>query len=112
MPRHFNIVDYTSATIAATAGTLLGLADANMVTTKPSMAKCFVGYLETASVRARGDGTAPTASEGELINAGDIVGLDESEIGLMNFIRTGGTSGVLKGHFYDAELALVLGNVK
>jgi len=112
MARHVNAVDYTSATVADTAGTLLALADSGMVTTKPGMARSFVGRLETANIRARGDGTAPTATEGQLVQQGELIGLDESEIALVKFIRTGGTSGVIKGHFYDAELALVLGGVK
>lgn len=110
MTRAYNIVDYLSATVATTAGTILALADGGAVS-KPSAAKCFIGSLETAQLRARGDGTAPTSSEGELVNVGDTVMLDESEIGAMNFIRTGATSGVLKGHFYDAELSLLVGNV-
>lgn len=53
--------------------------------------------LETAQVRYRVDGTAPTSAEGHLVNPGDIITL-ESCLEMFKFkaIRTGATSGVLK----------------
>ena len=102
-------VDYTSATIAGTAGTILGLADSGFPTTLPVAAKCFVGRVETAPIRARGDGTAPTTTEGELYHPGDPVLLSETEIGGKQFIRTTSTSGIIKGHFYNVELDVLVG---
>ena len=96
-----NIIDYTSATIAATSGTILALADGGMPTTLPYRALSFKGKLETGQVRARGDGTAATSTEGEVVDIGDTIFLSQTEIGVVQFIRTGGTSGVIKGHFYD-----------
>jgi len=89
----YNIVGYETLTIAASAVGLTG------ATTGES----FVGRLETAQVRARGDGTDPTSSEGVLINPGDAIVMSESEIRNTAFIRTGSTSGVLKGHFYSTH---------
>ena len=100
---NWNITDYGSITIADTAGTLFTLADAGMPTTMPSATKSFTGFLETAAIRARGDGTAPTTTEGQLINVGDEIILSESEIRRMQFVRTGATSGVIKGHYSTAE---------
>lgn len=102
MASGYNVADYVSSTIAGTAGTILALADGGAIT-KPASAKSFVGFLETAQIRARGDGTAPTSTEGVVTNVGDRMVLSESEIGLMQFIRTGATSGVIKGHFYTLE---------
>lgn len=97
MAVNYNVVGYETLTIAGTAIALTG-----SVTT----AKSFVGRLETAQVRARGDGTDPTSSEGPLVEIGDQVILSESEIARTKFIRTGGTSGVLKGEFYSVEASV------
>jgi hypothetical protein len=53
--------------------------------------------LETAQIRFRLDGTAPTSAEGHILNVNDVLEL-KSCIEMVNFkaIRTGGTSGVLK----------------
>lgn len=93
MPGRYNVVAYESLTIAGTAVSL----------TIGANRRSFIGTLETAQIRFRGDGTAPTASEGKLMEIGDQIILDDSEITNMQFIRTGGTSGVLKGHYYDAS---------
>lgn len=92
MPQ-YNVVGYETLTIAASAVSL----------TKLTTSKSFVGTLETAQVRARGDDTDPTSSEGEIIDVGDRVVLSDSEIERTAFIRTGSTSGVLKGHYYSIE---------
>ena len=99
MPRQYSVVDYAAITVANSAGTILGLASISL----PTSAKSFVGTLETAPIRARGDGTSPTTSEGVLLNAGDTIVLSESEINNMEFIRTTSTSGVIRGHFYSIE---------
>tara|TARA_R100000306_G_C4338734_1_gene124098 strand:+ start:112 stop:438 length:327 start_codon:yes stop_codon:yes gene_type:complete len=99
MPSQYSVVDYAAITVANSAGTILGLASISL----PTSAKSFVGTLETAPIRARGDGTSPTTSEGVLLNAGDTIVLSESEINNMEFIRTTSTSGVIRGHFYSIE---------
>lgn len=95
MPRQWQIAGYETLTIADTAVAL-----ASVPTT---LAKSFLGTLETAQVRMRGDGSAPTSSEGELLDVGTRILLSESEFANTKFIRTGGTSGVLKGHYYSVE---------
>jgi hypothetical protein len=95
----YNVVGYETLTVAASAVSLTG------ATTGLS----FVGRLETAQIRARGDGTAPTSSEGVLINVGDSVVLSESEIRATEFIRTGSSSGVLKGQFYSTDVSMFSG---
>lgn len=104
-----NIVDYASITIATTSGTILSLADTGSPSSKPGAARSFVGILETAQIRARGDGTIPSTTEGVVIEVGDVIYLDESEIDAMQFIRTGATSGVIKGHYFDQPLSVVRG---
>jgi|TARA_Y100000034_G_scaffold37520_1_gene46112 hypothetical protein len=94
MPQQYRPVGYESLPIAATAVALTG---------GVTSALSFVGTLETAQVRSRGDGTDPTSSEGEIINVFSKVVLSESEINNTKFIRTGATSGVLKGHYYSVE---------
>ncbi len=87
---------YESITVANTA---IGL---TATTTNPTggfqMGRCQA-RLETAQVRFRFDGTAPTSSEGTLLEVGDVLSLDTIETARrVQFIRTGGTSGVLKVH--------------
>lgn len=103
-----SVVRYLAATIADTAGTVLGLADGGAVTYTGAM-RCFVGVLETAQVRARGDGTIPSTTEGVVIDPLTIVYLSESELQLMQFIRTTSTSATLKGHIYNVPLPVMLG---
>jgi len=103
-----SVVRYLAATIANTAGTVLGLADGGAVAYTGAM-RSFIGVLETAQVRARGDGTIPSTSEGLVIDAGTVVYLTESELQLMQFIRTGATSATLKGHIYNLPLPALLG---
>lgn len=102
-------IDYTSATITDTAGTILARADTGMVTAMPGAARSFVGILETAQIRGRDDGTAPTTTEGEVIDVGSVIYMSEANIVNASFIRTGATSGVIKGHFYDVDVTKVLG---
>ena len=95
-PRPASVIGYETLSIAATA---LSLSVAI-----PDRPKSFVGVLETAQIRFRGDGTAPTSTTGTLMEVGDQIYLTEEQVENMQFIRTGGTSGVLNGHFYDQEL--------
>ena len=106
--RNPNVVDYTSVTVDGTAATIFTLTSA-LVTSKTGLMKCFVGVLETAAIRARGDGTAVTAAEGQLIGVGDVIYMTESELERTTFIADTGTSGYLRGHFYDVEVPNLIG---
>ena len=110
MSRQPQALDYTSGTISDSAVTILGMGSA-LVTTIPTGARSFVGTIESAAVRARGDGSAPTATEGQLIGAGDVVYLGESEFSSMEFIRDTSTDAELRGHFYNVEVDVILGKV-
>ena len=90
----FRILGYESLSVAASAVALTG---------GVTGAKSFVGTVETGAIRMRGDGTDPTTSEGQLFDTGSVIGLSESDIDSAKFIRDTGTSGVLKGHFYNAD---------
>lgn len=75
-------IGFTSATIQAGNG-------------HPQMNKA-VCRLETAQIRFRVDGTAPTSSVGTLLEVGDILTLtDPNELQQFRSIRTGATSGLL-----------------
>ena len=90
----FRILGYESLSVAASAVALTG---------GVTGAKSFVGTVETGAIRMRGDGTDPTPSEGQLFDTGSVIVLSESDIDSAKFIRDTGTSGVLKGHFYNAD---------
>ena len=110
MARQPKALDYTSGTISDSAVTILGMGSA-LISTIPTGARSFVGTIESAAVRARGDGTAPTGSEGQLIGSGDVVYLGESEFTSMEFIRDTSTDAELRGHFYNVEVDVILGKV-
>jgi len=110
MSRQPQALDYTSGTISDSAVTILGMGSA-LITTIPTGARSFVGTIESAAVRARGDGTSPTGSEGQLIGSGDVVYLGESEFSSMEFIRDTSTDAELRGHFYNVEVDVILGKV-
>jgi N-dimethylarginine dimethylaminohydrolase len=82
-----------------------------LISSAPTGARSFVGTIESAAVRARGDGTAPTTSEGQLIANGDTIYLGESEFSSMEFIRDASTDVELRGHFYNVEVDVILGKV-
>ena len=90
----FRILGYESLSVAASAVALTG---------GETGAKSFVGTVETGAIRMRGDGTDPTTSEGQLFDTGSVRVLSESDIDSAKLIRDTGTSGVLKGHFYNAD---------
>ena len=103
-------VDYGTFTITATAAKLFTFADAGHPSTLPTGGDSFMGKLQTAPVRVRYDGAVPTASEGELIDIGDVVILSANMINNCDVRCTGSTSAKLKGHFYrDNAEALVGG---
>jgi hypothetical protein len=84
-----NAANYESVTVANTAiGLTAGTYGANIY----ALITC-----ETAQIRFRIDGTNPTASEGHILNPGDILKLDSNaDIAAFKAIRTGATSGVIK----------------
>ena len=94
MPNNYRVVGFEKLTVSDSA---LALASV------PSTAKCFVGVLEDAAVRMRGDGTDPDGSTGVLVGAGEVVGLSESEFANAKFIRDTSTDGVLQGNYYNIE---------
>jgi len=106
MVRNPNVVDYDVITVADTANDIISL---GALTALPTSAKSFTGVLETAGIRARGDGTDPTASEGVLISPGAVIYLSSSDIANMKFIRDTSTSGVIRGHYYDVEVGPLIG---
>ena len=66
MSRQPQALDYTSGTVSDSAVTILGMGSA-LISTIPTGARSFVGVVESAAIRARGDGTSPTGNEGQLI---------------------------------------------
>lgn len=84
---------YEALTVADTA---VGIT-ASMLTVNGQQVRVCRGRLETAQVRWRYDGTAPTAGEGILLEIGDWLVLDRYEnITRFRAIRTGAVSGVLR----------------
>ena len=110
MSRQPQALDYTSGTISDSAVTIFEMGSA-LISAAPTGARSFVGTIESAAVRARGDGTAPTTSEGQLIGSGGIVYLGESEFSSMEFIRDTSTDAELRGHFYNVEVDVLIGKV-
>jgi hypothetical protein len=86
---------FESLTVAATSvGLASGTKEPGGVGTGYSTS--CVGQLETATVRVRMDGTAPTTSVGVLLNVGDVIALrNVHDIDAFRGIRTGGTSGTI-----------------
>ena len=110
MSRQPQALDYTSGTITESAVTIFGMGSA-LISSAPVGARSFVGTLELAAVRARGDGTSPTGAEGVLIGNGDTIYLGESEFSSMEFFADTSTDAELRGHFYNVEVDVILGNV-
>jgi|TARA_R110002020_G_scaffold434949_1_gene645139 hypothetical protein len=110
MSRQPQALDYTSGTISNSAVNIFEMGSA-LISSAPVGARSFVGTIEEAAVRARGDGSAPTDTEGQLIGSGDVVYLGESEFSSMEFIRDTSTDSKLRGHFYNVEVDVILGKV-
>jgi hypothetical protein len=106
MPRNIHVKDYDTIAVSSSAGTLVSLGG---LSATPDGARSFQGTVETSSIRMRGDGTAPTTSEGQLLSVGSKVTVDESEFSSTQFIRDGTVDGVLKGHYYNVEAIVLLG---
>ena len=90
----FEQVTVTATAIGFTAATI------NQGNGHPGAA-IAVCRLETAQIRYRLDGTAPTSSVGTLLEIGDYLTLSGSDL-LVNFsaIRTGSSSGVLDCNYF------------
>lgn len=84
-------IDNTSAGIGFTASTITPPG-------APIMTVCK-GKLETAQIRYRYDGTAPTTSVGALVDIGDVVTITGyAYLQAFRAIRTGGSSGTIQFH--------------
>ena len=110
MARQPKAIDYTSGTVSNSAVTLFEMGSA-LVTSIPTGARSFCGTVESADIRARGDGSAPTASEGQLIAQNNIIYLGESEFDTMEFIRVASRDAEIRGHFYNVEVDVLIGKV-
>ena len=110
MSRQPQALDYTSGTITESAVTIFTMGAA-LISSAPTGARSFVGTVEEAAVRARGDGTSPTGAEGMLIGNGDQIYLGESEFSSMEFFADTATDAKLRGHFYNVEVDVILGKV-
>lgn len=101
-----NNVDYGTLTVGTAS---VGMADASPA--MPSRAKGAVITVEDAQIRYRGDGTAPTATEGHVFSPGDppltfdswtAPGNNYKQVlNAIRFIRSGGADGKLKISWYD-----------
>lgn len=91
------VVDYATLTVADSA---VGLDSASPALTAGSTVRGVLITVEDAAVRWRADGTAPTTTEGHLMNVGDVLNLTDRNyrtmLGNLKFIRTTTTSGKLK----------------
>ena len=85
----YEAITVSSAAVSLTTATILGKESA-------------VITVETAVVRFRLDGTAPTSSEGHVLEVGDVLELDSSEsMANVRFIRRDGTSATLRCSYGD-----------
>ena len=88
------------------ADTAVNLDASTVIVNGRALARC-VGVLETAAIRIRVDGTAATASIGQLVPVGALVDIVGSQnIRRFSAIRTGGTSGVLPMTCYPSPAEL------
>lgn len=87
----FETVTFAGSSIGFTATTIRPSGE-------PPMTVCS-GKLETAQIRFRYDGTAPTTTVGSLADPGDIITIRGlSHLTDFRGIRTGATSGVVAFH--------------
>jgi hypothetical protein len=57
---------------------------------------------ETNDVRWRDDGSAPTATDGQLLAAGEVLEYDGDLVGI-EFIRKGGSDGTVMASYYNVQ---------
>ena len=81
---------FETVTVADTA---IGLTSTTYAPTgRTQMTNC-TARVESANIRIRVDGTAPTASVGLLVSAGDVFNVDgNADLATLKMIRTGSTS--------------------
>ena len=98
-----NCIDYA---ILAVSNTAVGLASATPAMTGKTQG--VIVTVETDQVRWRADGTAPTSTEGHLMNTGDVLSFDSwtsnqnwrSVLTAIRFIRVT-TDATLKISYFD-----------
>lgn len=88
----FETITVADTAIGFTAATITSASEGEMNF-------AFCGPLETASVRWRDDGTAPTSSVGHLIEIGGVLEYD-GDLSDIKFIRTGAQSASLPVSYY------------
>jgi len=82
----------TNFEMLTVAGTAVGLS-AGTIDDQPNYA--FI-TVETAQIRFRIDGTAPTSTVGHIADPGDIIEIWDDELFKFQAIRTGGASATLQ----------------
>lgn len=94
-------ISYLAFETVTVGATSIGFTNATIVETAGHPAATIATCrLETAEIRVRYDGTAPTATVGMLLEVGDTMTVTGSDV-LRNFraIRTTAVSGVLDCHY-------------
>src|SRR6266487_2442220 len=87
----FEQVSVTNVAVGFTAATFNAVGN---------VAICATVNVEGAQVRYRIDGTAPTATVGAILEAGDeLIVWGTMDINSIQFIRTGGVSATLNVHY-------------
>ena len=108
----FETLSVTATAVGCTAATLQGgnlaVGEINTITPPKKKAANYAlfGPLETAQIRWRDDGTAPTAAVGHLMETGQTLEYD-GDLNNIQFIRTGGTSGSLPVTYYARNKAVL-----
>ena len=92
------ILGYESVT---GSGTAQRLTRANYDKVPPAVGAIIT--VDTAPIRWRADGTAPTSSQGHFaIPTGDPIILTGSQMAKFQFINQGGSNGVIRVHYVGA----------
>jgi hypothetical protein len=86
-------IGYGSLTVSTTALDL-----STVLATDFTKATHVLVTVETAGVRVRTDGAAPTSTEGHLLNAGDDFSY-AGQLSKLQFIRSGGSDATLRCTF-------------
>jgi hypothetical protein len=104
MPDQYEVKAYFSLTIGATP---VSLANASIpaggvdISSPARVPDLVVGYLEAGSIRVRMDGTAPTESEGMLVQQDTVITLEgPDEVRAFRAVRAQAVDAVLRGHAY------------
>ena len=101
MAQGMNVIDY--ATLAVDQAAVDLIADGSPAL--PDAAKRVFITCETAAVRWRADGTAPTANEGHMLAANDSISFTGANyrqlLEKIEFIADTATAGALKITYYD-----------